>query len=578
MTLKTKLNLVSVILSLVAVVIGVIGINGIRQTNAGLQTVYNDRVVPLEQLKAIADDYAVAIIDAVNKANAGITTAEETLKGVVTASENIQKNWNAYMATQLTPEESKLAGEAKALFVPADEAVNRLRKHLSGKTGKLQGTLGDFDGPLYDQIDPISSKITELVSLQLRVAKEEYTAAHQRYQAALMLSVLVLAIGVASGAGFGWATVRKVTRTLNKIADAVHEGSDQTASASSQVATASQSLAEGASEQAASLEETSASLEEMSSMTSRNAENVQTAKAAANQARAVADGGVENVKHMSEAIAGIQESTNEMRSAIGAIQISGQEVSKIVKTIDEIAFQTNILALNAAVEAARAGEAGLGFAVVADEVRNLAQRSAKAARETADKIEDSLRKGEEGVRVSQKVAESSVAVTAKATAVGASLEEIVTQIRQLDGMMAQVADASREQNAGVEQINMAVSQIDKTTQSTAATAEESAAASQELSAQAVSLRQTVGELKSLMTGRPVAEELAKSPGAKDPAAGASSHRTPTLGRAVARPVAARDAASAVPPAGVEPGIPMPPRGATINIAGKAPAEHDFRDF
>lgn len=578
MTLKSKLNLVSVILSVVAVVIGVIGINGIRQTNAGLQTVYNDRVVPLEQLKAIADDYAVAIIDAVNKANAGITTAEETLKGVVTASENIQKNWNAYMATQLTPEESKLAGEAKALFVPADEAVNRLRKHLVGKTGKLQGTLGDFDGPLYDQIDPISSKITELVSLQLRVAKEEYTAASQRYQAALLLSVLVLAIGVASGAGFGWATVRKVTRTLNRIADTVHEGSEQTASASSQVATASQSLAESASEQAASLEETSASLEEMSSMTSRNAENVQTAKAAANQARAVADGGVESVKHMSEAIAGIQQSTNEMRSAIGAIQISGQEVSKIVKTIDEIAFQTNILALNAAVEAARAGEAGLGFAVVADEVRNLAQRSAKAARETADKIEDSLRKGEEGVRVSQKVAESSLAVTAKATAVGASLEEIVTKIRQLDGMMAQVADASREQNAGVEQINMAVSQIDKTTQSTAATAEESAAASQELSAQAASLRQTVGELKSLMTGRSVAEELAKNHGAKHPAPGASSHRTPTPGRAVVRPTAAHDAAPVVPAAGAEQGIPMPPRGASTSITGKVPAEHDFRDF
>ena len=211
MKLKTKLNLASAVLASVAVVIGLIGINGIRQTEEGLKTVYQDRVVPLEQLKAIADDYAVAIIDAVNKANAGLTTAEETLKGVVTASGDIQKNWNAYMATELTPEESRLAQEARTMFVPADAAVEQLRKHLAGKTGKIQGTLSEFDGPLYEHIDPISSKITELVSLQLRVAKEEYTSAEARYHSTLLFSIVVLTAGVSLGAGLGWVTVRRVT-------------------------------------------------------------------------------------------------------------------------------------------------------------------------------------------------------------------------------------------------------------------------------------------------------------------------------------------------------------------------------
>lgn len=556
MKLKTKLNIVSGILTLVAVAVGVVGITGIRQTNAGLETVYNDRVVPLKQLKAIADDYAVAIIDAVNKANAGLTTAEETLKGVETASENIRKNWSVYMATRLTAEESKLVQEAKSLFASADEAVGRLRKHLSGKAGKLQGALGDFDGPLYEQIDPISTKITELVDLQLRVAYAEYTAAQAGCRTVLWLSIGILLAGVVLGGGFGWVIVRSVTTTLANLTEGLQSGADQTAAASAQVSKASQSLAEGASEQAASLEETSASLEEMSSMATRNTESAQSAKNAANQARAVADGGAENVQQMGEAIAGIQQATQEMKAAIGAIQLSGHEVSKIVKTIDEIAFQTNILALNAAVEAARAGEAGLGFAVVADEVRNLAQRSAKAAKETADKIEDALRKGEEGVRVSERVAESTRQVEAKAATVGTSLQEIVAKIRQLDEMMGQVASASKEQKDGVSQINTAVSLMDKTTQNTAATAEESASASEELNAQAATLRDTVAGLRTLITGG----TGDVPPGNGSTAAAGASH-----------------AQAAGREAGVPRGIPMPVQ-CTSRSADQASAQRDFRDF
>ena len=141
MKLKTKLNIGTGILTLVAV--GVIGITGIRQTNAGLETVYNDRVVPLQQLKAIADDYAVAIIDAVNKANAGLATAEDTLKGVVTASEDIQKNWKTFTATRLTTEESKLVQEAGSLFASADEAVPA-SKAPRKKSRQTPGDAGRF--------------------------------------------------------------------------------------------------------------------------------------------------------------------------------------------------------------------------------------------------------------------------------------------------------------------------------------------------------------------------------------------------------------------------------------------------
>jgi methyl-accepting chemotaxis protein len=244
------------------------------------------------------------------------------------------------------------------------------------------------------------------------------------------------------------------------------------ASAAAQVSAASQTLAEGSGEQAASIEETGASLEEMSSMTKRNAENAQKANDLARQTRATADKGAADMQ--------------EMNTAMQAIKTSSDDIAKIIKTIDEIAFQTNILALNAAVEAARAGEAGLGFAVVADEVRNLAQRSAQAAKETAAKIEGAIGKTGQGVEISRKVAET--------------LNKIVTSARQVDELAAEVAGASQEQTQGITQINSAVGQMDKVTQSNAASAQESAAAAQELNAQAVVMQESIGELLKLVGG------------------------------------------------------------------------------
>jgi methyl-accepting chemotaxis protein len=231
-------------------------------------------------------------------------------------------------------------------------------------------------------------------------------------------------------------------------------------------------LAEGASEQAASLEETSSSLEEMASMTKRTSENAQKANDLAKQARDAADNGSTDMRNMSAAMA--------------AIKVSSDDIAKIIKTIDEIAFQTNILALNAAVEAARAGEAGMGFAVVADEVRNLAQRTAQGAKETAAKIEGAIARTGQGVEISGKVERA--------------LNEIVMKVRQVDELVSQVSTASREQTQGITQINIAASQMDKVTQSNAANAEESAGAAEELNAQAEALKGSVDGLMKLIDG------------------------------------------------------------------------------
>jgi methyl-accepting chemotaxis protein len=285
------------------------------------------------------------------------------------------------------------------------------------------------------------------------------------------VSAVVLLIGLV----FGFVIIRGLNKALRALGQTLGSGAEQVTSAATQVASSSQSLAQGASEQAASLEETSSSLEEMSGMTNRNAENAGKANELARQARQAADTGASDMQAMSV--------------AMNDIKVSSDGIAKIIKTIDEIAFQTNILALNAAVEAARAGEAGMGFAVVAEEVRSLAQRSAQAARETAEKIEGAITKTGQGVQITEKVAKS--------------LAEIVDKARQVDQLVAEVCTASREQSQGVQQIAAAVTQMDKVVQSNAASAEESASAAEELNAQSFALREAVDDLLGLVGARHV---------------------------------------------------------------------------
>ena len=301
-----------------------------------------------------------------------------------------------------------------------------------------------------------------------RVSVEMVATAHQaRTQSSLIAAgVLVLALFA------GWFITRSINHTLQSITADLDDAAAQVASASGQVSASSQSLAEGSSEQAASLEETSSSLEELASMTKRNDDSAQSAKLLSGETRRAADAGNTDMA--------------EMRLAMDAIKSSSDDIAKIIKTIDEIAFQTNILALNAAVEAARAGEAGAGFAVVAEEVRALAQRSATAAKETADKIEDSIAKSEHGAAISAKVA--------------SSLDIIVDKARRVDDLVAGIASASQEQNSGIGQINAAVGQMDKVTQANAGNAEETAAAAEELSGQSGSLKDIVGQLRLLVGG------------------------------------------------------------------------------
>ncbi len=374
----------------------------------------------------------------------------------------------------------------------------------------------------------------------LKVAQDtQGVAAGARWMTLAMIafSLLVAAIVV--------FVVRQINRNLRRAVTELAEGAEQVASAASQVSSSSQSLAQGSSEQAASLEETSASSEEINSMARKNTEN----------SRSAAD----LVTQSQQKFVQTNQALNQSVVAMDEINSQSGKISKIIKVIDEIAFQTNILALNAAVEAARAGEAGMGFAVVADEVRNLAQRCAQAAKDTAALIEESITKSNDG----------KVKVDQVATAIRAITEESA----KVKTLVDEVNLGSQEQARGIEQVGKAITQMEQVTQKTAANAEESASAAEELTAQSETLKDIVEQLTAMVGGGEASNGHARQTQRR---ASAANGNPPRQESESASGLTALRKAVSHQPKSAEHGAPAL---ATRSASGEAfPLEEQFKEF
>jgi methyl-accepting chemotaxis protein-1 (serine sensor receptor) len=507
LSIKARLIFVVSFLSVLLAIFGMVGLISLQKTNTDLKSLYEDRVIALIQLGQVTDavdagryTISTAIVGDSGEIDKNMDNLEKVLK-------EGDKVWKEYLATYMTPAETKLAEQFTAQqkkFIadgvkPAIEALHNR---------DFQGATDLYNGPLLELFKQINVTMKQLVTLQQNVSKDLYDQSQSRYQTFLTITIAAIVVGIAVAIIMGIWLVRAISGPLNeavKVARGVAEGNltqtievhshdeagqlmealhtmngrlqqivgevrvstDTITTASSEIATGNLDLSARTESQAGSLEETASAMEELTSTVKQNADNARQANQLAASASQIAEEGGNVV--------------SQVVVTMNNINDSSKKIVDIISVIDGIAFQTNILALNAAVEAARAGEQGRGFAVVASEVRSLAQRSAAAAKEIKLLIDDSVQKVGEGSKLVEQA--------------GVTMDEVVASVKRVTDVMGEITAASQEQSSGIEEVNRAITQMDETTQQNAALVEQAAAAAQSLQDQAQRLTQVVSVFK-----------------------------------------------------------------------------------
>lgn len=535
--IKQKMTLGLLVPLILLVSICVLAVNMMGKIESGVTSIYNDRVVPLEDLKIIGDDYAVSVIDAVNKANAGMFSAAEASRAMTDSSVNISKKWNEYMATSLTEEESRLAQEANRLFGPANQQISRVVNKLNNMQASATGQLNDDIAPLYDVIDPISGKISELVSLQLRVAGEEKDRVDEIYSSSMNIFILLTLVAFIASILIGLWVTRAVMRPIDNIVTTLNKvrvDSDLTvtfetfnddelgqistnlrlviehlrgilnsiALAANTVGDSTVKLSEFTQQtndrmhqQQSETEQTAAAMNQMTATVSEVAQSATNAADSARDAENNATKGNDIVQQSVDSMTQLSKQIEQTSEVITHLASESQNIGSVLDVIKGIAEQTNLLALNAAIEAARAGEQGRGFAVVADEVRTLAQRTQESTQEIESMI-DGLQKGvQEAVGAMKVGTEQVFDANEKAHMAGEALNEIVHSVDNISNMNTQIATAAEEQSSVAEDINRSIIAISDIAQTSTMAAQELTTSVGELNGLSESMREQVSQFK-----------------------------------------------------------------------------------
>lgn len=506
--------------------------------NRGVTSIYNDRVVPLKDLKVISDDYAVLVIDAINKANAGIIRSNEALLQIEEAESNIEANWKGFTQTFLTDREKQLVREAEVLFSAANQAVAEAKSILRSAPSNAEGRLDQIDGPLYEVIDPITEKIGELIELQLDVAARERESVGELYAQSQVLypSTAVIAAILAIGASV--LIILSITRPIqsmrnlmrsvaeksdlsqrmevvgkdelaelghsfnhmlnefNQVISRLSVVSDEVATASEELSSINANVERNIESQSEQTDQVATAMNQMSAASNDVARSAEEAQSAARSAKEQGIEGRVRGEKGREALHRLSEDIRRIANQINSLESKSLEIQKVTQVINDIADQTNLLALNAAIEAARAGEHGRGFSVVADEVRSLAQRTQTSTAEIADVIQSLTEECKATVAVMQsgleQVEENRMLIDGLAetlNAIGDAIDHIVQ-------MGEQIASASEEQSVAAEQVSGNLTHIVDLSSQNLDGAKHSAEASHELARLVSEMKDRISSFKT----------------------------------------------------------------------------------
>ncbi|WP_299793045.1 methyl-accepting chemotaxis protein [uncultured Shewanella sp.] len=535
--IKQKMTLGLLVPLILLISICFLAVNMMGKIETGVTSIYNDRVVPLEDLKIIGDDYAVSVIDAINKANAGMFSAAQASRAMSESSRNISEKWDGYMATSLTEEESRLAKEANRLFTPANQKIAQLIDKLGSMQGSAKWQLNDDIAPLYDVIDPISGKISELVSLQLKVAAEEKDRVDEIYSSSMKIFIILTLIAVVASILISLWVTQAVMRPIDNIVstlNTVREDSDLTVTfktfnddelgqistnltlviehlrgilnsisdAANTVGDSTIKLSEFTQQtndrmhqQQSETEQTATAMNQMTATVAEVAQSATNAADSAKDAEGNATKGNGIVQQSVSSMSLLSNQIEQTSEVITHLASESQNIGSVLDVIKGIAEQTNLLALNAAIEAARAGEQGRGFAVVADEVRTLAQRTQESTQEIESMIEG-LQKGvQEAVGAMKVGTEQVYDANEKANMAGEALNEIVLSVDNISNMNTQIATAAEEQSSVAEDINRSIIAISDIAQTSTMAAQELTSSVAELTNLSESMREQVSQFK-----------------------------------------------------------------------------------